>query len=219
MFCDITAVILVLILLLYYFIEVHYFLRVLLSVVLARFFKKKIAILQETTVWGICLTTDIDTFLYHMNNARFLRELDFARVDFYERTGLYNCIKRKKGEFALGTATIRYRRFLRLFHRYKLTSKIVYWDEQGIYMEHRFINPQDNFVNAIAIGKTRLINCSVEEVMSELLEAAGENNSKCKPQMPLEVAKWVESNEISSQVLRSEISSIKHTINVSTNNM
>ncbi|KAF5302228.1 hypothetical protein FQA39_LY10267 [Lamprigera yunnana] len=199
--------------------QVHYFLRIFLSVILARFFKKKISILQESKIWGICLTTDVDTFFYHMNNARFVRELDFARVDFYERTGLYQCIKRKNGAFALGTTTIRYRRFLRLFHRYILTSKVVYWDEQGIYMEHRFINPNDKFVNAIAIGKTRLMNCSVDEIMGELLESSGENISKIKPQMPLEVAKWLESNEISSAHLRAESGYPKTTVSVTPKSM
>lgn len=75
-------------------------------------------------VAGICLTTDIDTFLYHMNNARFMRELDFARADFYERTGLFRCIRAKNGGIALGATTIRYRRFVRLFSRYIITSKV-----------------------------------------------------------------------------------------------
>lgn len=59
-----------------------------------------------------------------MNNARFLRELDFARLDFYERTGLYNCIRKKGGTIAMGASTIRYRRFIRLFNAYLIKSKV-----------------------------------------------------------------------------------------------
>lgn len=54
-----------------------------------------------------------------------MRELDFARVDFYERTGLYKCIRNKGGAIAMGATTIRYRRFIRLFHRYMITSKVI----------------------------------------------------------------------------------------------
>lgn len=145
--------------LLFLFLELNYFLRMSLCVLVARFLKKKIHILQETTVHGkmtkfqistnqsyysniikdafnmvpiininisgLCLTTDIDTFLYHMNNARFIRELDFARADFYERTGLYKCVKSKGGTVAMGATTVRYRRFIRLFHRYMITSKVI----------------------------------------------------------------------------------------------
>jgi acyl-CoA thioesterase FadM len=85
----------------------------------------------------------VDTLLFHMNNCRYFREMDFARVDFYERTGLYKLILQKKGSVFQGAATIRYRRFIRPFTRFHLTSKIVYWDDQNIYMEHRFLSLKD----------------------------------------------------------------------------
>ncbi|KAB0798967.1 hypothetical protein PPYR_06847 [Photinus pyralis] len=219
MFCDIVAVILVLIVLLHLCLEVHYFLRISLSVIMARLCKPKISILQETTVQGICLTTDVDTFLYHMNNARFIRELDFARADFYERTGLFQCIRNKKGAFALGATTMRYRRFLRLFQRYIIKTKVVYWNEQDVFMEHRFVNLHDNFVNAIALVKIRFLNCTVADVMKELLEKTGVDASQVKPKLPLEVAKWIESNEISSTILRTENSPNNVTINVSSTDL
>lgn len=77
-----------------------------------------------TNVAGVCLSTDVDTLLYHMNNARYLRELDFARVDFYERTRLYRTIRAKGGAVVQGACTIRYRRFVRPFSRYTITSKV-----------------------------------------------------------------------------------------------
>jgi hypothetical protein len=75
----------------------------------------------------VCLSTDVDTLLYHMNNARYLRELDFARVDFYERTDLYRTIRAKGGAVVQGACTIRYRRFVRPFSIYNITSKVT-WD-------------------------------------------------------------------------------------------
>lgn len=75
-------------------------------------------------VAGVCLSTDVDTLLYHMNNARYLRELDFARVDFYERTRLYRTIRAKGGAVVQGACTIRYRRFVRPFSRYTITSQV-----------------------------------------------------------------------------------------------
>lgn len=73
---------------------------------------------------GTCLTNDIDTLLYHMNNSRYFRELDFARADFFERTGLYRKVLSKGGEILQGAATIRYRRYIRIFSRYKITTKV-----------------------------------------------------------------------------------------------
>ncbi|XP_066599750.1 protein THEM6-like [Prorops nasuta] len=198
--------------LLYVLVEVHYFLRMFITVFFARFCKKKVHILDETSVYGICTTTDVDTLLYHMNNARYLRELDFARADFYERTNLYREICSQGTGVVQGAATIRYRRFLKPLSIYKITSKIIYWDDKSVFMEHRFITPSDGFVRAIAICRQRLLNCSAETVMGTLLDRDIKQNSirepgvvqvsHVRPQMPAEVAKWLESNEISSVNLR-----------------
>lgn len=97
-----------------------------------------------------------------------------------------------------GAATIRYRRFIKPFKTFHITTKIVYWDEQSIFMEHRFVG-KDDFVHAIAFCRQRLINCSAEHVMEILLTrspAAASNSMeklengdlKMKPEMPLEVS-------------------------------
>ncbi|XP_054268158.1 protein THEM6-like isoform X2 [Macrosteles quadrilineatus] len=204
--CYILAGVLAVILILYWSFEVHYFIRMGLTVFNARVFKRKVHILDSTSVTGVCLSTDVDTLLYHMNNARYLRELDFARVDFYERTDLYRTIRAKGGAVVQGACTIRYRRFVRPFSVYTITSKIVYWDQNSIYMEHRFITPKDEFVRAIALCRQRLINVSAEDVMTELLsngaKAADPERGLEKPECPLEVLRWNESNEISSANLR-----------------
>lgn len=46
---------------------------------------------------GICTSQDVDIFIRHMNNARYLRELDFARFHYYALSGLYEEIKKSKG--------------------------------------------------------------------------------------------------------------------------
>lgn len=93
---------------------------------------------------------------------------------------------------------------------YCIFLQIVYWDSQSVFLEHRFITPKDNFVNAVAISRIRMINCNAEDVMKELLEKSKLQDSETarkieKPEIPLEVARWIESNEISSSKLRNGI--------------
>lgn len=76
-------------------------------------------------ITGICLTTDVDTLLFHMNNTRYLREVDFARADFYVRTRLWSEIKKKGGSVAQICTNIRYRRFIRPFCFYTITTKVL----------------------------------------------------------------------------------------------
>lgn len=89
---------------------------------------KKVKNLCIIKIWtflaGICITNDIDTLLYHMNNARYFRELDFARVDFYERTNLYRTIVAKGGSVFQGAATIRYRKFIRPLSVFTIASRV-----------------------------------------------------------------------------------------------
>lgn len=59
-----------------------------------------------------------------MNNARYLRELDFARFHFYDRLGIYAAILKRKGGAVQGACTIRYRRAIPIFTLYKITTKV-----------------------------------------------------------------------------------------------
>ncbi|KAL3266587.1 hypothetical protein HHI36_010751 [Cryptolaemus montrouzieri] len=162
---------------------------------------------NENITKGICLTTDIDTLLTHMNNSRFLRELDFAKIDFFERTGLFRLLRKYNGTIAVGATTVRYRRLIKLFQLYKIRSKIIYWDNLSIYIEHRFIASSDDFVSAIVLCRTRIKNCDVEAMMAEALEVPEggdiEHAKREKPEKSLVLQKWIEHNEISSAMLRS----------------
>lgn len=142
-------------------------------------------------------TIKVNCFIYLWPQSRYLRELDFARVDFYERTGLYKLVRSFGGGIVQGSATIRYRRFIKPFQLFEITSKIIYWDAQSIFIESRFVG-KDGFIHAIAICKQRVIDCSAEDVMEILLKETPtqettneklENGDliKLKPEMPLEV--------------------------------
>ncbi|XP_077278347.1 protein THEM6 [Temnothorax americanus] len=218
MICWVLVGVFVAIVLIYGLVEFHYFLRMFFTVFLARYCKRRVHILDETVMYGICTTNDVDALLYHMNNARYLRELDFARVDFFERTDLYREVCSQGSGVVQGAATIRYRRFIKPLTIFKITSKIIYWDERSFFMEHRFITPSDGFIRAIAICRQRLLNCSADTVIGALLNRRVKQNgnveagvtqvSPVRPEMPPEVSRWMESNEISSAMLRQEPTTI-----------
>lgn len=61
-----------------------------------------------------------------MNNARYVRELDFARFHFYDRTGIYANIKAADGHAMQGASSIRYRRTIPIFTAYKVETKVTF---------------------------------------------------------------------------------------------
>ena len=73
--------------------DAHWFLHFAIVKLAAVMFRPKLkSILQESVVYSICSTNDLD-FNWHMNNARYHRELDFGRIDFWLRSGLYSTLK------------------------------------------------------------------------------------------------------------------------------
>lgn len=75
-------------------------------------------------VLGVCFTQDIGINVRHMNNARFVRELDFSRFHFYDRTGLYAEMCRRHTDTVQGATSIRYRRTIPTFTFYKIMSQV-----------------------------------------------------------------------------------------------
>lgn len=122
MLCFVT-----LLLILYVIWDVNYFLRCVFTLGFAHFFQKKRQVNEKSTIYskknalenhpcvsnsqfiGICTSNDVDIFLRHMNNARYLRELDFARFHFYGLTGIYSEIRKYRGGGAVqGSSSIRF---------------------------------------------------------------------------------------------------------------
>lgn len=132
----------------------------------------------------MCLTRDVDTMLNHMNNARYFRELDLARIDFYLRTRLYDQVRKNGGQIVLGCANIRFRKFIRVFSRFKITTKILFWNDDSIFLEHKFIG-MDGVIHAYLLCQQKLVKCSGEAVMDELLKKG--DPVLTKPEMPMEV--------------------------------
>ena len=207
----VVSLVVIVLVLVYFLLEIHYFFRQLISYLHSRFFKKKLHVLDVSTYSSICLTTDIDVLLYHMNNARYLREVDFARTDFLTRTGLWQRLREKGGSLFQGATSIRYRRFIRLFSLYHITTQVVYWDESSFYTEHRFISKHDNFIRAIIYGRTKIVNCNVEELMADLMKnplTKTSNDIRLKPECPPEIKLWDESTMVSRTKLRASSESV-----------
>ena len=73
---------------------------------------------------------DIDINL-HMNNARYLNIMDYARTHLLARTRLLEHIIHSRWQPLVGAVWITYRRSLPLFSGFQLTSRLACWDEHG----------------------------------------------------------------------------------------
>lgn len=185
-------------------VDLPYFFRSLFSYVSGMCFKKKIRATETAVYSSLCLTTDLDVYLSHMNNARYLREIDLARIEFVLRTGMWHELRRHDALIFTIASNVRYRKFVRTFSRYEIRTRIVYWDDVSLFFEHRFVSKADGFVRAIVYNRQRVVNYSADELMRTLVGTKTADGALQRPDCPIEIHHWIQSNLMSSANLRAE---------------
>ena len=93
-----------------------------------------------------CWPHDLDVYL-EMNNGRILSILDIGRTGLAQRVGLIGALKDNKWGMTMAGNSVRYRKRIRPFAKFRTVSRAVGWDEKFFYLEH-----------SIWIGK----NCAVQ---------------------------------------------------------
>jgi len=186
---------LIFVLLVIAFFDVYWILRLILTRLLSKVLPS-LSLEAEGVTYSLCWTTDLDYF-FHMNNGKYFREMDFARFDFYFRTGCSAYIEARPQMFVVQHgASIRYRRSIDAFVPFKVVTRLIYWDERSLYFEQSFVSLHDGFVRSVALCKNTVVGGSVVQMLAGL----GVHHV---PEMPKEVELWLASQEITSSRLRS----------------
>jgi len=84
------------------------------------------------------LPNDIDVN-FHMNNGRYLTICDLTRIDMFIRTGLARTMIKEKWTPVISEHTMKYKRGLRPFQKYKVLMEVTGWDDKAFHMTHTFI--------------------------------------------------------------------------------
>nr|XP_022324277.1 protein THEM6-like [Crassostrea virginica] len=176
--------------------DVAYFCRFLFSLVLYLLQGlKQLPVLEESVVNGLCWTSDLD-LNFHMNNSRYLRECDFARMRLFLEKNIWSGLRKSKASIINGGSTIRYRKSLEFLDFFQIRSKILHWDSKAFYIEHQIIETKTSFVSAIALVKMVVKGASPDVVLNAM------GLTIQSPPAPLELQRFIELNQISSEKLR-----------------
>lgn len=147
-------------------VDVWYFVRAA-TVILRAWFQPPVwDVTAEQVLTGRVTPHDID--MCHMNNARYLRECDFARFSLYTRNGVFKATRALGANMVVGATTIRYRRALYIGEGYELRSRIVTWDDKAFFLEQRFVSTKDGLVCAVMYCKQSVIRCSPDKILQHL---------------------------------------------------
>lgn len=151
---------------------------------------------------GVVLPYDID-FMLHMNNAKYLQKLDFGLITLLLDTGIRDRMLQQGGRVFNAAQTVRYRKPIRLFQHFTMTTKILYWEGNCLYLEQRIITMPDNFVAAIAHVKVVIKRAKGTELTIDQLvhDVCGHNIPSPNP--PADLQCWIKYISLSSDKLRS----------------
>ncbi|MEO0791966.1 MAG: thioesterase family protein [Pseudomonadota bacterium] len=162
-------------------------LRLLWLLATARF-QVRLAEPTETVALGMRVWPgDLDISL-HMNNGRYLTIMDLGRLAFLFRSTLWDVVRREKLTPMVAAIAIRYRRELRPFQRYTLTTQIIGWRDTTVLFEQKFVargGSRDGQVAARALVRAGLYNRAKRrwETVADLMAATGVGGRE-SPKLP-----------------------------------
>ena len=136
---------------------------------------------------------DIDLNL-HMNNARYLSIMDYARTHLLARTRLLEHIVRSRWKPLVGAVWVTYRRSLPLFSAFGLNSRLVCWDERWFYIEQTFMGRE----GLAAVGWVKGILRDQRGSVEPQTVIEGVASGLVSPPMPEAIAAW---NELTREKL------------------
>ncbi len=76
--------------------------------------------------------------------------MEASRLDLMRRTGHFSLLLKNRWSSLTGTCYISFKRPLKRFQKFEVTSQIVYWDKKWFYFEHRFLRNGKLMAHALA---------------------------------------------------------------------
>jgi acyl-CoA thioesterase FadM len=154
----------------------------------------KLGILDEDSMSFRVLPNDIDINL-HMNNARYLSIMDYARTHLLARTRLLEHIMHARWQPMIGAAWVTYRRSLPLFARFTVRSRMICWDNRWFYIEQTFTGKR----GLAAIGWVKGVLRNRDGIVNPQRVIDGVASGTLSPPMPEAIANW---NELTREKLQ-----------------
>jgi len=162
---------------------------------------------SRVNILGPAVTTlrvypsDLDLFL-HVNNGVYLTFADLGRTDLMLRADVFHPIRKKGWYPVVAAETIQFKRSLKLWQKFHISTRIICWDDRSIFLEQHFT--QNEKWVATALIHARFLSKSGDRVsVQELFDAVGFEQSS--PAIPQHVQLWIDSVELSRDELKQRL--------------
>jgi len=155
----------------------------LLLLFLSSFWKKPMGLLDESVLNLRVLPNDVD--ITKITDDRYIALMDLGRMSIIFRTGLLRSMLKNNWGPLVTFANIRFRYPLKMFQKYQLKTRIVWWDDTTFYFKQVF--ERKGRVVATGYVYATLLRSSGPVSSDEILAETGQ--SVTKPSEPEIVAK------------------------------
>lgn len=132
--------------------------------------------------------TDTDIF-GELNHGRILTLFELARWEMTRRMGLRRLVLREGYGFAIAGASVRYRRRIPTWSRYKVATRILGWDTRFIYIQQTMWLKGEACHSVLL--RTAFVRRGRAVPTAELEEKIGLGES---PELPPWVRAWIEAD-------------------------
>lgn len=133
-----------------------------------------------------CWPQDIDLFM-EMNNGRILTILDLGRTVLGRRVGLMRALRANNWGLTMAGASVRYRKRIRPFVKFKMVSRSVGWDDRFLYIDQTiWINGE---CAAQALYRSAVTDKNGIVAPQRIFDYLGTTSTR--PPLPEWVEKWI----------------------------
>ncbi len=162
----------------------------LFRVFFCAFFRSRLDFFDTSIVKFRVWFNDLD-INQHMTNSRYLSVMDLGRTDLMIRTGLGAKMHKYGWGAVLGSATVRWRRALGVFHSYELHTRVLCWDEKWVFIEQTIYRRGDVICHALVKGL--FVHNKRTVPMQEVFDSVRANVQS--PPLPKFVVTWLKMEE------------------------
>lgn len=158
--------------------------------------RSRVDILGSATTQLRVWPNDLDIFL-HVNNGVYLTYADLGRTDMMLRANAFHPIRKKGWYPVAAAASIQFRKSLKLWQTFTITTRVAGWDDMAVYIEQVF--ERQGKVYATALIDARFLSTRGERISTkqlfELLDMDDEERD-----IPEHVQTWIASNRAHREV-------------------
>jgi YbgC/YbaW family acyl-CoA thioester hydrolase len=131
---------------------------------------------------------DLDV-LFHVNNGVYLQMADVARWNYMADLDGFRRLGERRWYPVVAASTVKYKRSLQLWDRFRITTRVLGWDERVVYMEQVFTRGDEVCATAWIAG--RFLSRDGSRIpLPDVVALLGDEAPPASPELPPEVTAW-----------------------------